>query len=157
MTDGVSIRLLQPGEEEEACALVARVFGEYVAPDFPRAGIEEFLRYAHPEAMAARSQAGHRVLVAEEGNRLLGVLELRDLQHISMLFVEARGKGVGGKLLQRSLRMCRTGLPGVRNVTVNASRYGVPFYRRFGFEAESAVQFENGMTFLPMALRLQED
>ena len=92
----------------------------------------EFLRYAQPAALAERGLRSGTVLVAEEGERLVGMLELRDLDHIAMLFVETPGQGIGGRLLEGSLEICRESKPCVEKVTVHASRYAVPIYRRFG-------------------------
>jgi ribosomal protein S18 acetylase RimI-like enzyme len=146
---------MKPGDEDEVCALVARVFDSYVAPDFPPAGIEEFYTYAHPEAMAQRSMAGDRVLVVEEGNRIVGMLELKGLDHIAMLFVETKGRGIGRRLVEMALQMCREDAPGVEQVTVHASRHAVPIYRKLGFEAEGPERTENDITYLPMAFRFK--
>jgi hypothetical protein len=63
----VSYRFMRSGEESEVCALVARVFDKFVASDFSPTGVEEFHRYAKPDALAQRTAAGHTFLVAEEG------------------------------------------------------------------------------------------
>jgi predicted GNAT family N-acyltransferase len=148
---------MKPGEEREVCALVARVFDEFVAPDFPPAGIEEFCKYAQPDAMARRGKAGDRVLVAEEEDRIVGMLELQGLEHIAMLFVETRGRGVGRRLVEHALQMCREGAPGIEQVGVHASGYAVPIYRKLGFEAQGPERTENGITYLPMVFKFPAD
>jgi GNAT superfamily N-acetyltransferase len=156
MADDLTIRCMRPGEEGEVRALVARVFNEFVAPDFPPEGVGEFFRYARPEAMAERAKAGDTVLVAEDRDRLVGMLELRGLDHIAMLFVETQGRGAGRRLVERALQICREGAPELERVAVHASRYAVPVYRRLGFEAEGPERTENGITYLPMAFRFRD-
>jgi hypothetical protein len=69
VSDRLKIRFMSEGEEHEVCALVARVFDEYVAGDFSTEGVEEFYRYAEPAAMVERSRKGDKVLLAEEDGR----------------------------------------------------------------------------------------
>ncbi len=147
---------MEPGEEAAVCALATRVFNDLVARDLSPEGIAEFSRYARPEAMAARAGAGHTVLVAEDENGLAGVLELRGLDHIAMLFVETRGRGVGRALVERAVEICRDGAPEVRQVTVHASRYAAPIYRKLGFRAAGVERTEAGITYLPMRLDLED-
>ena len=95
------------------------------------------------------------MLVAEEAGRIVGMLELRCSDHIAMLFVEARGQGMGGKLVEQGLAICRESDPGVEEVRVHSSRYAVPIYRALGFEAEGPERTEHGITYLPMVFRFK--
>jgi GNAT superfamily N-acetyltransferase len=155
MINRLSIRLMRPGEEVEVSALVARVFDEFVAPDFSPEGVAEFFRYAHPTAMARRCDATNRVFVAEENDRIIGMLELRGLDHIAMLFVETQGRGIGRELVRKALQISRKGGPSIRQVTVHASRYAAPIYRRLGFEAEGPERTENGIAYWPMVFKFK--
>jgi GNAT superfamily N-acetyltransferase len=155
VSDRVTIRFMGEGEEHEVCALVARVFEEYVAGDFSTHGIEEFYRYAEPRAMAERSRKGDTVLLAEEDGQILGMLELKRPDHIAMLFVDNRGSGLGRALVERALQLCRERLNGLEQVSVHASLYAVPIYRKLGFEAEGPKQTENGITYVPMVIRFE--
>ena len=51
MSDFWTVRPLQSGEEEEACALVRRVFNIFVAPEYEPEGVQAFYRYADPQRM----------------------------------------------------------------------------------------------------------
>jgi GNAT superfamily N-acetyltransferase len=148
---------MSQGEEQEVCALVARVFDEYVAGDFSAEGVAEFYGYAEPSAMAERIKKGDKVLLAEEQGRILGMLELKVPDHIAMLFVEERGRGVGRALVERALQLCKEETDGAERVSVHASLYAVPIYRKPGFEAEGPARTENGITYVPMVLRLGMD
>lgn len=155
MTDRVSIRLMKPGEENEVCALVARVFNEFVASDFSPEGIAEFYRYAQSTAMVQRCKANNKIIVAEENSRIIGMLELKGFDHIAMLFVETQGRGIGRELVEHALQICREGDQSVQQVTVHASQYAAPIYRKLGFEVEGNERTENGITYLPMFFRFK--
>lgn len=148
---------MSEGEEHEICALVARVFDEYVAGDFSPEGVEEFYRYAEPSAIAERSRKGGKVLLAEEDGQILGMLELKGHDHIAMLFVDDRERGLGRALVERALQLCREGTEDLETVSVHASLYAVPIYRKLGFEAQGPEQTENGMTYVPMVIRFATD
>ena len=155
MTDELIIRRLRPGEEGEVCRLVERGFGRFVAPEYPQEGIEEFLSYAHPAAMAERCAAGQVVLVAEEAGRIVGTLELRGFAHIAMLFAETPGRGVGRALFEAALRMCRGSSEATGQIRAHASRYAVPIYRKLGFEPEGPERTENGISYVPVMARYE--
>ena len=155
MTDKLIIRRIRPGEEGEVCRLVERVFGQFVAPEFPQEGIDEFLRFAHPAAMAERCATGQVVLVAEHAGRIVGTLELRGLAHIAMLFAETPGRGIGRALFDEALRICRGSTAATGQIRAHASRYAVHIYRKLGFEAEGPERTENGIRYVPMMLRYE--
>jgi predicted GNAT family N-acyltransferase len=157
VSDRLNIRFMSDGEEYGVCALVARVFGEYVAGDFSTEGVEEVSKYAEPNAMAERIRKGNKVLLAEEDGQVLGMLELKRPDHIAMLFVDDRGRGLGRALVERALQLCREGTAGLETVTVHASLYAVPIYRKLGFEAEGPERTENGITYVPMVIRFETD
>jgi predicted GNAT family N-acyltransferase len=147
------IRPMQKGEEEEVCTLIEGVFNEFVAPDYPPEGIEEFFRYAEPDAMVQRVESGDRVLVAEHEGAMVGMIELMGNDHIAMLFVQVRGRGIGRRLVERALLLCREAEPSADEVRVHASRFAVPIYDRLGFKSEGPERTENGITYLPMVYR----
>jgi len=152
MSTEITYRLARSGEEPEVCALVTGVFNRFVAPDFPQDGVDEFLRYARPDALSERSKKDHVVLVAEEKGKLIGVLEVRQYRHVALLFVELQGRGVARELLKRAVAHSREQAPEVQAITVHASRYALPIYQRLGFAATDPERTENGITYTPMAL-----
>jgi len=154
MTDKLVIRRIRPGEEVEVCRLIERVFGQFVAPEFPPEGIDEFLRFANPSAMAERCAAGRTILVAEQSGRIVGTLELRGFAHIAMLFAETPGRAVGRARFEEAMRTCRSSTEATGQIRAHASRYAVPIYRKLGFETEGTERTGNGITYVPMVHRL---
>ncbi|MFY9398413.1 MAG: GNAT family N-acetyltransferase [Desulfomonilia bacterium] len=142
---------MREGEETKACSLVEKVFNEFVAPDYDEEGIEEFFKFAHPLALARRAGPGRVVIVAEQGPELAGIIEMLDCEHIAMLFVSLRGRGIAKELISMAIEECRKRRPGLRRITVNSSPFAVPVYERMGFRPTGPFQKKNGIIFKPMA------
>jgi len=158
-TDGtgrVVYRQMRPGEEYAVCELVGRVFVEHVAPDFAPEGIRAFSRYATAEALAERALAGHFVLVAVVQRDIVGMIEVRGHDHVSLFFVESRlqGHGIGGELWRQALLLCRAHHPAPSKISVNASLNAVPIYERLGFRPTAPEQVIHGIRFMPMVCPL---
>lgn len=156
MGDLITYRAIEPGEEKKVSELVLESFEEFIRHEYSQEGIDEFRRYAQPEALALRSRADHCVLVATLTDRIAGVIEIRQHDHISLLFVDRRlqRKGIAKDLLQKALEVMRTAKPDLERVTVNSSRYGVPVYEKLGFHQTGPERTVNGIAFIPMVLRL---
>lgn len=148
-------RAMRPGEEAAICDLVRHVFDACVAPDYAEEGVREFYRFAEPDAMRARMQAGGFVLVAAEADRPLGMLEFVPPSHIAMMFVRERGRGIGKALLAQTIRRVGTADPNASPLTVHAARPAETIYRKLGFEAVGPETTRNGIIYTPMALSLQ--
>ncbi|MDX1584983.1 MAG: GNAT family N-acetyltransferase, partial [Thermoanaerobaculia bacterium] len=153
--ESLEIRPARAGEEREVCDLITRVFDEFVGSDFTQEGVDEFYEFAAPDAMADRMRSGEIVLIAENREGIVGMIELRGLDHIAMLFVERRGAGIGRRLVEEALKTCHQQDPASEGVTVHASRYAAPIYRKLGFEETGPERTENGITYLPMMLRFE--
>lgn len=155
MQDGVTIRHMEEGEEGEVCALARRVFDQFVGKDFPPEGVQEFYRYSDADAMRNRVREGGTVLLAVKSATILGMLEIRDSAHVAELFVEERGRGLASQLLERARQLCLERSDGPVTMTVHSSLYAVPVYERLGFEAQGEARTQNGITYVPMAMRLR--
>ena len=154
----IDIRVAGSGDIEDVARLVADVFGRDVAPGYKPEGVSEFSRYAAPGGLAGRLREGHVILVAEDGPRkVVGMVEVRDFSHISMLFVmgSVQRRGIGRDLVTRAVEMCRERNPDASTVTVNASPNSVTAYERFGFRSSGGEQERNGIRFVPMALPIR--
>jgi GNAT superfamily N-acetyltransferase len=149
---------MEPGEEDRVCNLVKEVFGEFVAPLYEPEGVEEFLRYVDPDLMAQRSKQNHLTLLAEESGGVVGVIELRDFNHVSLLFVagEVQRKGIARQLLNEGLETARRNRGDLNEVSVHSSPNAVEAYERLGFEAEGPEKLEHGIRYIPMKLRLAD-
>jgi GNAT superfamily N-acetyltransferase len=136
--------------ETVGVAMLAReVFDQFVAPDYQPDGILEFHRYASADALSQRHDSGHVTLVAEHSGELVGMLHLRNLCHVAMLFVRPsfQHRGVG-----RGLLTAADALVGDADCefTVNSSPNAVSAYEHLGFHTIGAEQCIRGIRFIPM-------
>jgi GNAT superfamily N-acetyltransferase len=153
----IKIRSIAPTDAKAAAQLVAGVFSQDVGPSYRAEGVAEFLGYASPEAFAARLAKGHVGFVAEdERGELVGVVEVRDLCHVSLLFVSGaqQRQGIGKALISQAVAACRRGNQATTTVTVNASPNSVAAYERYGFRASGPEQERDGIRFVPMVLAI---
>jgi len=147
----IRYRFMKGGEEAQVCALVERVFREFLAPDYGPEGIHVFFEFANPQSMAQRAGPEQVIVVAEQGAEIVGMIEMRGCDHIALLFVSHRRQGIAKELLRRAVQECRHREPEVRRITVNSSPFAEPIYRRMGFAATGPVQEKKGILFVPMA------
>jgi len=152
----VSIRQMESGEEERVCRLIHLVFNEFVAPLFEQEGVEEFLRYADPYLMAKRAQCNHFILIAEANKELYGTIEMRNFNHISLLFVvrQRQRQGIGKQLLKEALTIARRYEPNLTEIDVHSSPNAVDAYESLGFHTVGPRRLENGISFVPMRMLL---
>ncbi len=149
---------MHSGEETKVFDLVRRVFNEFVAPSYSQEGRDEFFKYAQADALAQRSQNNHFVLLAIVAGQPVGMIEMRDHRHVSMLFVDRsfQRRGISRALLRQALDECRRAKPDLSQVTVHAAPNSVLIYERLGFRATSSEQVSNGLRFTSMMLELAQ-
>ncbi len=157
MSSQIVYRPMEPADAEAVSRLIAASFTEFIGPEYTEEGRAEFLRYVAPAALVERTRSNHFLLVAMADGRPAGVIELRDNDHVSLLFVDAghQRHGIARELLARALAVARPAKPGLDRVTVNSSRYGVPAYERLGFRQTGPERAVNGIVFIPMAHQLE--
>ncbi|ACS79524.1 GNAT family N-acetyltransferase [Maridesulfovibrio salexigens] len=150
MKSSISYGHLEPGEEAGASELIFKVFDKKVAPSFTEEGCSEFKSFATPEALRERIDQGAVILAARHDAKLVGVAEIRSLEHLCLLFVDSaeQGKGIGKVLIQMVADHCRDA--GSSELTVNSSPNSRTFYESFGFIAQDSEQLKNGIRFVPM-------
>jgi ribosomal protein S18 acetylase RimI-like enzyme len=149
---GLTFKVMEADETVDVCRFVNSVFDGSVAPLYTEKGRRNFRDYADSAAMSLRVSSNHFVLLAEENDRIAGMIEIRDHSHVSLLFVDPhqQDRGLGGELLSRSLKICRSADPGLGEITVNSSPNAVEIYERMGFETTGNEQDINGVRSTPM-------
>ena len=154
----VVIRNIKTGEEQQVCNLIELVFEEFIAPLYEEDGVEEFLRYIDPSKMVSRLENNHFVLVSELDGELLGAIEVRNYNHISLLFVVSneQRQGLAKRLLYEAHEICKDNI-GFSEMSVNSSPNAVEAYGKLGFEVDDQEQLKNGIRYIPMRLRINPD
>ncbi|MDO5521809.1 MAG: GNAT family N-acetyltransferase [bacterium] len=143
----MSIRKIKKNELQEALHLVLNVFMEFEAPVYSMEGIEYFKEYIHNSSILEELQ----IYGAFHNHKIIGVIATRNHGcHISLFFVDStyHRQGIGKKLFRQVTKDC----PG-EVITVNASPYAVPIYKRLGFIATDTEQISDGIRFTPMIYR----
>ena len=146
---------MNPGEEGNVIHIVSSVFDEFVAPQYSDGGIAEFYRYANTKALIKRSKINHFTIIAEKNDEVIGIIEIRNHNHIPLFFVKPsfQRKGIGKQLLQYVIDVCYRNNPGLQKITVHATPNAVQAYEKMGFVADDAEQCVNGIKYVPMSLQ----
>ena len=143
----MSVRALAPHDFEAASAICIAAFTRSVAPTVTAQGVATFGTIAAASSFAKRFVGDNNMFVFEDAGRVVGVIELKEGRHISMLFVDpnAQGRGVGRQLVEAALAQARADL-----ITVSASLPSVPAYTRYGFALAGPVAEASGLVYQPM-------
>jgi GNAT superfamily N-acetyltransferase len=154
MPDTMIFRKALPKDVDRVYSLVESVFLEFVAPDFTEEGVGEFMKYIAIDRIKERLSSGHFIFVAEGGDEIAGMIEVRNHDHISLFYVdrEHHQKGIGRRLFDLTIEECRNNAPTSDELTVNASLYAEKIYQKLGFVSEGPAKTLNGIVFVPMRM-----
>lgn len=147
----MQVRLLREGETKAALGLIWRVFCEFEAPEYSEEGINEFKSFIEYDSFIAKLKAGTIITWGcFENDTLLGVIAVRDISHISLLFVEKdyHRRGIATQLFLAVKKHCEN--LGAKKITVNSSPYAREAYRQLGFTDTGSEQTVNGIRFISM-------
>jgi GNAT superfamily N-acetyltransferase len=149
---------MEPDKETEASALVIRIIDELVVHDYLEDGVWEFLRCLQPNQLTGNALISHFVLTAEIQDQIVGTIEVRDNNHISLFCVEReyRQRGIGRRLLQKALELCVKYNPQISEVSVNSLPSVVNIYERLGFHPEKPEMMASNIPYTPMYLELSK-
>ena len=140
-----SVRIMKARKKDipDALELCWKVFLEFEAPDYTQEGVDEFHRFIDGEW----KQFGLDFYTAVHDDRIVGVLAIRPLNHISLFFVERQwqGKGIGRMLFESMKASTKAVL-----FTVNAAPYAFGIYENLGFAPTGNEKTVKGISFIPM-------
>jgi len=152
----ITIQKYQSGQEEHIYNLIRKVYDEFVAPDYTTQGNQVFYDWIEPSKMALRQADEINLWVAFVEKRMAGMIELRDHQYVSLLFVDKvyHQMGIARKLLHEALADLLKRFPATKTILVHASPYSVEAYRNLGFIDTDSKQEKFGIRYLPMEKKL---
>lgn len=158
MDISIEYRKMKQGDASQVCTFITGVFNQFVAPEFPQEGIEEFMTYIQPEALVSHLKSDHFALIAAIRSEIIGVIAVRDHNHVALFFVDSRyqRRGIGRELCRKALEICNCQEVKPSQMTVNASPNSVNAYKKLHFEPTDKEQCVNGIRFVPMALCMQK-
>lgn len=148
----IQYRYMRAGEEQEICDLVIRVFNEFVAHQYSKQDIQEFLKYVEPQRLSKRFHGDSFVLVAATQEKIVGMIELVGNSHVSLLFVERNLQkiGIGKELLRKSLEICKRKNPALSEITIDSSPNAMDIYKKLAFSVMEAEKEKNSIRFVAM-------
>lgn len=150
----ISIREARLDELPAVCTMIGDCFQRFIAPDYVEEGVQECLNFMSPIALEKRLTGGNLVLIASSGDDIVGTLEIRSHEHISLFFVkpEYHRRGIGRKLLRTAIQKCLEANPGLSAIEVHSSPYAIAIYKQLGFTAAGPEATDKGIRFTPMRM-----
>jgi hypothetical protein len=150
--DELTFCQLGPQDVRSSLEVVRAAFDLSVAPQYPPEGIENFYTYASEQAMTERLEKGVHLFGAFVGQTLVGILEFKAKDHVSLfLFIlTGRGRAWARKLWDYALEELGKIYPPIHWIGVNSSPYAVPIYQKLGFTAKGPIQEKGGVIFQEM-------
>lgn len=151
-------RRLLPCELDEALKLAWSTYMEFEAPDYALEGIETFKRdiMENEEFKIACCNGNNRMWGAFDENKIVGIFVMRGVSHICMVFThrDYHRNGIGTNIFKQLLKDVKIHNPQVKELTLNSSPYGKPFYYHIGFMKVATEKTIDGIRFTPMVFKL---
>lgn len=149
------IRKINSSEVTEALSLAFEVFLEFEAPDYRPEGVDTFKRdIVQNEDFISKCQQGIcPIYAAFDAGKMIGIIGMRPGRtHINLVFTkkEYHRQGVASAIFRYLLADLVKDDPAPKEITLNSSPYGEPFYLHLGFEPLSEEQETDGIRFIPM-------
>ncbi|MDO6685379.1 MULTISPECIES: GNAT family N-acetyltransferase [unclassified Agarivorans] len=159
MDKGFTVRLAELDDAAAISVLVSQLTRRFLVEDFSPAGAARLLDAMSEQAVRSYLQQGFRYHLAEQtsenSTELVGVVAMRDNQHLYHLFVaeSAQGQGLASCLWQHAKASCLAN-GNCGEFTVNASLNAKAIYQAWGFVAELERRETKGIIDVPMRLVL---
>lgn len=145
------VHLEDMNEIRSALSIAEEVFMEFEAPYFVKRGTESFLNFLWGRRLREMISDGEmQVWGCFARSGMIGMMALRGGSHISLAFVksEFHRMGAGRMLFSEAKKYALT--HGITEMTVNASDYGLPFYKAMGFMPADMQSVSDGIISTPM-------
>lgn len=152
METSYQIRSAYRDEWQDAMALAWKTFLRFEADVYSPEGVKNFENFITDSTLYRMFVMGtYQLFVAVDQGSVVGMITLRDLTHISLLFVDEKyhRQGIGRALMKYLTNYLLTEI-GADRVTVNASPYGVGFYHKLGFRDVRPEEMRDGIIYTPM-------
>lgn len=148
---------MKTGQEQLVSDMVWEVFEEFVASGYSPEGIETFRCFIQVDELKKATESGRFFTICcWDEETLAGSITIRGGNHISLLFVKKdyHQQGIAKKLFIKALKKCNELKPDLTEITVNSSPYVVDIYKRLGFSAVGEQTTQNGITYIPMNMKI---
>ena len=142
-------------KEEEwgpAMRMIWRTFLRFEGRDYTREGIRNFYDFITDDDLYVAFLKGeYQLMVALDGQKVIGAGSIRNRNHLSLLFVEEgyHRMGVGRAILTAVCDYLKQEAGG-KYISLKAAPYAVNFYRRLGFRAVRPEEEYSGIRVTEM-------
>jgi GNAT superfamily N-acetyltransferase len=157
MENKVVIEELNLNEVNNVSSMVDNVFDKFVGKDYSVEGNNTFKDYIKPENIIKRFLEKRSIFFsAKIENIIIGMMEIKNIDHISLFFVkeEFHGKGIGNYLFSHYLKKIQDENMDIKTITVNSSIYVENIYIKLGFIKTNEIQEKGGIKYIPMEYKL---
>ncbi len=156
MTEELIFRPIFEFEWDEAMKVVWDTFVLFDAPTYSREGIRNFKSFVRDPALRDLYMEGkYPTFVALLNGMIVGVISIRNKNHISLLFVDRdfQRRGIASRLILKAVEHVKT-KEDKNHITVFSSPHAIGFYHKCGFIDTSDEITTDGIRYTPMRLRL---
>ncbi|GKX65086.1 GNAT family N-acetyltransferase [Inconstantimicrobium mannanitabidum] len=157
MQKDINIRTIENGEEYLVGELIVDCFNKYIATDYSTEGIKEFLKYVDGNRIRERVSNNYFMLIAMNRDRIVGTIEVKDFNHISLLFAGDGYKkiGIAHKLIDEAILKCQYYNKGIQCISANSAPCSIKFYNDLGFNSVEEEKTVHGIRFTLMELEVK--
>lgn len=132
--------------------MIWRTFLQYEGKEYPEESVQHFFDFITGyELYEAFLQGEYQLMIALDGDKLIGAGTVRNGNHLSLLFVEDayHHRGIGSSILKELCDYLKTEA-GERYMSLEAASGAVNFYRKQGFRAVQPEMELSGVRLTPM-------
>jgi GNAT superfamily N-acetyltransferase len=149
------IEYFKPGEEDKISDLIRKVYDEFVAGDYTAEGNNFFYSFIEPDKILNRFLLNIDIIITTKiKNKITGMLSIKNLSHISLLFVEKEyhRQGIAKGMIKFYIENIKN--KNFKSITVNSSPYSVQIYQKLGFTPISHLLEDHGMKYIKMEMKI---
>ena len=152
----MNIRRATTKDIADISALMTRSAKEFIINEFSAEGRKVFLNLIRKNVIRDYMETGFVYHVAEIDDRIVGVIGMKNNNHLYHLFVDSlyHGRGIACTLWQYVMKKI-VEKQDVKEFIVNSSNYAIGMYEAFGFVQTEPMQEKNGVLYNPMVLRVE--
>ena len=149
-----TIREFRKADVFAVSSLIATVFHTCIRHYYLPEGVDNFLSLIDPLKLEERLDTGQFGYVAETETEIVGMILIRNTNHITLLFVDRQHHhmGIGKTLFSHAYDTVFSGKSSVEKMTVASSPFAVGFYTAMGFTETAPAHYKDGMKIIPMEL-----
>lgn len=141
------VRWARENEWAPAMKMIWRTFLKFEGGDYTQEGIKNFFDFITDDALYVAFLKGeYQLMVALDGDEVIGAGSIRNRNHLSLLFVDERyhHRGVGRTILTALCDYLQREA-GERYMSLTAAPYAVNFYKRLGFRTVKPEEEYSGI------------